>query len=65
MVNKIKTYEEHSDILSYIKEARHYERMKFLGLMEDINYCIQKDKSELVLECMNRTGKYIVTCKIR
>ena len=61
----LKTYEEHSDILSYIKEARHYERMKFLGLMEDINYCIQKDKSELVLECMNRTGEYIVTCKIR
>lgn len=61
----LKTYEDHSDILSYVKEARHYERMKSLGLMEDIYYCIQKDKSELIIECIHEKGLYTSKCKHR
>lgn len=58
----LKTYEEHNDILSYVKEARHYERMKFLGLMDDINYCIQKDIVKIVPKISSYEGKYSIKC---
>ena len=46
-------YKNNSDIISYIKDARHYNRMISLGLQGDIEYCIQKDKCNIVPKYTN------------
>lgn len=44
------TYKEHRDIVDYIKEARHYNVMMGLNLQKDIEYCIQKNITQVVPE---------------
>lgn len=44
----LKVYEENPDILSYIKDARHYNVMMNLNLQEDIKYCTQKNITNVV-----------------
>ncbi|MDT8716738.1 2-phosphosulfolactate phosphatase family protein [Clostridium sp. 19966] len=41
-------YKQHEDILSFIKDANHFNVIKSLGLEEDLNYCIQKDITDVV-----------------
>lgn len=43
-------YENNKDILGFIKNARHYNVIKSLGLEEDLAYCIQKDIINIVPE---------------
>lgn len=43
-------YENNAGIESFIKDARHYGVMKNLNLMEDIEYCMQKDITNIVPE---------------
>lgn len=59
----LKVYEEHSDIISYIKDARHYGVMKNLGLVEDIEYCIKKDICRIVPKCANKNGTNVIKCE--
>jgi 2-phosphosulfolactate phosphatase len=44
-------YEEHTDIMSYVKQATHYLVMKSLGLDNDIEYCVKKSIIDIVPEC--------------
>lgn len=44
------SYKEHKDIISYVKEARHYNVMMNLGLENDIEYCIQKNITNVIPE---------------
>ncbi len=46
----LKIYKENDDIISYIKEARHYNVMLGLNLENDIEYCIQKNITNIVPE---------------
>lgn len=43
--------------LSFIKEARHYSRIKELGLEEDLEYCLKKDIINIVPEYRKGTIK--------
>ena len=43
-------YSKEENVLDYISKAKHYEYMISINLEEDINYCIQKDKTEVVPE---------------
>lgn len=43
-------YRSNKDILSFIKNARHYGVMKKLKLDDDIDYCIKKDIVNIVPE---------------
>lgn len=43
-------YNTHSDVISFIKNARHYNVMLNLGLNEDIAYCSKKNICEIVPE---------------
>ena len=43
-------YEKNTDILSFIKYARHYNRILELNLQEDLDYCIRKDITQVVPE---------------
>ncbi len=43
-------YENNKDILSFIKNARHYNVIKSLGLDEDLAYCMKKDIISIVPE---------------
>lgn len=43
-------YNNNQDILSYVKEALHFEVMKSLELDKDIEYCIKKDIFNIVPE---------------
>ena len=43
-------YENNTDIESFIKDARHYGVMKNLNLMKDIEYCMQKNITNIVPE---------------
>ncbi|ATD53810.1 2-phosphosulfolactate phosphatase family protein [Clostridium chauvoei] len=36
-------YKSNENIIDYIKDARHYNILKTLGLEADLNYCCQKD----------------------
>lgn len=46
----LKAYEFQPDILGYIKEARHYGVMVNLELQKDIEYCVQKNITNIVSE---------------
>lgn len=46
--SSLKTYNDYPDVISYIKDARHYNVMMELGLEKDIQYCIQKNITEIV-----------------
>lgn len=49
----LKIYKENNDIISYVKEARHYNVMLELNLESDIEYCIQKNITDIVPEYRN------------
>lgn len=36
-------YEKNTNLIDYIKEARHYNVLKTLNLMSDLEYCCKKD----------------------
>lgn len=46
----LKIYENYPIVLDYIRDARHYGVMIDLGLEEDINYCVQKNITNIVPE---------------
>lgn len=50
-------YESHPDLLSYVKEAKHYKVLENLGLQKDLEYCFQKDLLEAVPEFKNGVVK--------
>lgn len=41
-------YRENKDITGFMKHAKHYNRIKKLGLEEDLKYCCQKDIIKIV-----------------
>ena len=41
-------YESHTDIISFIKDARHFNVIRTLGLEKDLEYCLKKDIINLV-----------------
>ncbi|WP_027632491.1 2-phosphosulfolactate phosphatase family protein [Clostridium hydrogeniformans] len=41
-------YESHKDIKSFIEKARHYNVIKSLNLLGDLEYCMKKDTSDIV-----------------
>ncbi|MEG0772480.1 2-phosphosulfolactate phosphatase family protein [Clostridium sp.] len=43
-------YKNNQDILSFVKFATHYNRIKELGLEEDLKYCLTKDIVDIVPE---------------
>lgn len=43
-------YNSHQDITSFIKFAKHYRRIINLGLQADLEYCCQKDITDVVPE---------------
>lgn len=43
-------YKNNQDILSFVKYATHYNRIKELGLEEDLKYCLTKDIVDIVPE---------------
>lgn len=46
-------YDNNEDITSFIKDAKHYHILKNLGLESDLDYCVTKDITDLVLEFKN------------
>lgn len=54
----LRIYEKYPSISDYIKDATHYGVMISLGLEKDIEYCIQKDITDIVPECVE-CDKYI------
>jgi 2-phosphosulfolactate phosphatase len=46
-------YKNNEDIFSFIKYARHYQRLMELNLAEDLRYCCQKDIIDTVPEYRN------------
>lgn len=52
-------YRENPDILSYVKEARHYSVMKSLNLDSDIEYCTKKSIINIVPEYKNDSIIYL------
>lgn len=46
-------YNNNKDIFSFVKEAKHYERLLSLGLDEDLKYCLSKDIISIVPEYKN------------
>jgi 2-phosphosulfolactate phosphatase len=50
-------YKEHEDIISFIKNARHYTVIMELGLEKDLEYCCTKDITEVVPYYDNGTIK--------
>ena len=56
-------YENHKDILSYVKEATHYSFMKSLELDKDIEYCIRKSIIDVVPEYLD--GKIILISNLK
>lgn len=49
----VKIYETNPNIIDYIKDAKHYEVMQELDLNKDIEYCIQKNITNIVPEYSN------------
>ena len=41
-------YENNTNLIDYIKEARHYSVLKSLNLMNDLEYCCKKDILNIV-----------------
>ena len=56
-ISSLKTYSEHTNVLSYIKDARHYKVMMDLDLGKDIEYCIQKNITDIVPQYKDGTIK--------
>lgn len=48
-------YESHEDLVSFIKDARHFSVIKTLGLEKDLEYCMKKDIIDLVPMYKNGT----------
>lgn len=46
-------YEAHPDIHSALVDCLHYNRLKELGLEEDLNYCLTMDRYDIVPESHN------------
>lgn len=46
-------YNQNKDIKSFIKYAAHYNRLKSLNLMDDLEYCSKKDIIDIVPEYKN------------
>lgn len=46
-------YTQNKDIKSFIKYAAHYNRLKSLNLMDDLEYCSKKDIIDVVPEYKN------------
>lgn len=46
-------YKNNEDIFSFVKYANHYNRIKELGLEEDLKYCLTKDIINIVPEYKN------------
>ena len=44
----VKAYNSYPNVIDYIKDARHYSVMINLGLEKDIDYCIQKNMTDIV-----------------
>ena len=51
-------YESHSDVKSFVENARHYNVIKSLGLIGDLEHCIKKDITDIVP--MVKDGKIIL-----
>lgn len=51
-------YENNTDLISYIKEANHYNVLKSLNLLRDLEYCCQKDIIDIVPK-FNKSSKSI------
>lgn len=49
----VKIYEANPNIIDYIKDAKHYKVMQELNLNKDIEYCIQKNITNIVPEYSN------------
>ena len=41
-------YEAHSDIHSALSDSLHYKRLKGLGLTADLDYCLQKNTTDVI-----------------
>ena len=41
-------YENNTDIISFIKNARHFDVLTSLGLQDDLNYCCSKNLTDIV-----------------
>ncbi|WP_291650270.1 2-phosphosulfolactate phosphatase family protein [Clostridium sp.] len=49
-------YENNQNIVSFIKEARHYNVLKDLNLQDDLDYCCRKDILDIVPVVNKNTG---------
>lgn len=53
-------YENNTNLIDYIKEARHYNVLKSLNLMNDLEYCCKKD----ILNIVPKVDKIVRSIKI-
>lgn len=53
-------YENNINLIDYIKEARHYNVLKSLNLMNDLEYCCKKD----ILNIVPKVDKIVRSIKI-
>lgn len=53
-------YENNTNLIDYIKEARHYNVLKSLNLMNDLEYCCKKD----ILNVVPKVDKIVRSIKI-
>lgn len=51
-------YENNTNLVSYIKEAKHYNILKSLNLLKDLDYCCKKDIINIVPK-VDKTSKSI------
>ncbi|WMJ80569.1 2-phosphosulfolactate phosphatase family protein [Clostridium sp. MB40-C1] len=51
-------YNQNEDLVTFIKNAKHYKVLLELGLEEDLEYCCRKDIIDIVPEFIN--GKIII-----
>lgn len=54
-------YEQNPDIITFIKKASHYKRIKKLKLYDDLEYCCRKDIIKIVPEYIDGIIKCILT----
>ncbi|MGG7144075.1 2-phosphosulfolactate phosphatase family protein [Clostridium nigeriense] len=54
-------YENNTNLIDYIKDARHFSILKSLNLMNDLEYCCEKDIIDIVpkVERSTKSIKYI------
>lgn len=53
-------YKNNTNLIDYIKEARHYNVLKSLNLMNDLEYCCKKD----ILNIVPKVDKIVRSIKI-